>query len=205
MQRLELGTGFDAEFVDEEIASSSKGGERFGLAPRAIQRQQVQRAYVLAVRVLVSQRLGLGAARAVLAQSESSVESYRPRTDPHLAEGSEATIERPNVELCCARIAAPQLQRLVEQSDGAGRIVVEKFLSRLDELLELDGVNSDARRFEQVSRGLRSELDRLPQRLAETRDPDLDHVSSTLRRVVAPHRIDEACRFGRSRRGGGRA
>ena len=191
MQRLELGPGVDAEFLDEEVSGSSKGGESLGLASRAVQREQVEGTEILPEGVLLGQHLRVGAALSMLTQPQPSIEQHRLRPYPRISERDQVTVDGPKIAELPNRIATPQRQRLPAPLDRLSRIVVQHACCRVDRSLELDRVDRDAHRRQDVARSFGPEIDRRTQRTTEPGDLDLDHVACALRRSVAPERLEE--------------
>ena len=100
-------------------------------------------------------------------------------------------MDRPEVAELRSRIATPQRQRVSAPLDHLSRIVVQHVSGCLDRSLELDRIDGDAGRCEDVAGRFGPEIDRRPQRPTESGDLDLDHVASTLRRRSTPQRLEE--------------
>ena len=73
LELLELRAGVDAELFDEQLTGRPASGERVGLPPRAVERERVLRARVLAVRLGRDQPLQLGHELVVAAERELGV------------------------------------------------------------------------------------------------------------------------------------
>jgi hypothetical protein len=60
LELSQLGPRFEAQLVDQYVACCAVGRERFGLAPRAVEREHQLAVQALAQRMLVDQLLQLG-------------------------------------------------------------------------------------------------------------------------------------------------
>ena len=82
MQLLEVGAGVDPELVDKQPTTFLVGGERVGLATRAIERKQQLAAQPLPQRVLTGQSLELRYERSVAAAREVSLDPLLDAREP---------------------------------------------------------------------------------------------------------------------------
>ncbi len=119
LEALEGGARLDPELLDEQLPRLLVDGERFGLAPVAVEGEHELAAEALAVRVLRDEGLELGDEVAAVPEGEVGV-------DPLLEGGQSQLLEAGDLRLCerlvgevGERRAVPEGERLSQKAGGA--------------------------------------------------------------------------------------
>ena len=132
------GGRLEAELVPEHHARLVVGGERVSLPARPIERENEQTAHALAQRVLLDQRFQLWHHLGMTAECEVGFEPRRERDQPQLLETADLGARERLVAEVGKRRAAPEIERIPEQSSGlAGCARCEHRAAALEEALEL--------------------------------------------------------------------
>ena len=84
----QLGTGIDAELVEQRLAAVPIGGQGLGLAPRAVERQHQQSAEALAGGMGGDQTLELRDEVGIAAERQLGLEALLDRYEPALAQSA---------------------------------------------------------------------------------------------------------------------
>ena len=122
LELAELGAGVDAELLDERLARGAVGGERVGLAARAVEREHELRARALAQRLGGDQRLELGDELGVAPEREIRLDPLLERDGAQLLEPRDLGLGERLVEEVGERRAAPERERLAQRALGRGGI-----------------------------------------------------------------------------------
>ena len=159
-----------------------------GLAARPVERPHERRAEVLAVRMLVDERLQLGDEPGVAAECQVGVHAPLQSGQPDLLEAADLRLRKRLVLQVGQRQPAPQAKRVPEESRSAlGRGAFR----RLDQLLEAQQVELIRRDSHDVAR--LTGLDHVgpPEHLAKLCHVVLQRVLDLARRTLTPEGVDQ--------------
>ena len=117
LERVELGTGIQAELVAQDCSAPAKRVERHLLLAAAVLRQREQRPAALAERLGEGHGLCLGQRLLVLAGTEPGVEPQLLSLKPHLVEARRLDHGDLAVGDLLVGMATPELERLAEDVD----------------------------------------------------------------------------------------
>ncbi len=191
LELAELGTGVDAELLDERLPRGSVGGERVGLTARAVERQHQLRPRPLSECLRLDECLELSDELGVPAESEIGLDPLLERDRAQLLQPGDLGLGERLVEEVRERRPAPERERLAE--NALGRSGVTSLARRpplLREAGEAMNVHALGGELELVAR--RASREDGPERLAELRDVDLDRVRRRFGRLAGPERLDQA-------------
>ena len=187
VETAQLGAGLDADRGDELVARPAVGAERVGLAPAAVEGQHAEGVEALAQRLLREQRLDLGDRLGVAAGGEVLLERLLDRGQAQLLQAADLEPRERLGGDVVERRSPPEGERLARGSLGHELLEAARVeLARADPQLIAVPARDDLRA---VVRG--------PERLAQLRDVDLDHLVRRRRRRLAPEAVDQ--RLGRDR------
>src|SRR5262245_26654608 len=131
-QILELPAGFEAQLFREHSPRVLVGGERVGLAPRAVEGQHQLRAEALAQRVLTGERLELDDELFVSTERELAVDPSSERVETLFSETFNLVARERFERYVRKRGAAPERKRLAVEGRGMLRLAVHGKRTRLD-------------------------------------------------------------------------
>ena len=185
LQPPQLRARLDADLLDELGPRVAEGGERLGLATRAIQREHVLRAQVLTQRMGGDHPLELTEDLDVASGRQVAVDRALGRAQAQLVEAADLGRGERLVGDVGQRVAAPEGQRRTR-------------LRSLDEALEAERVHLAVRELELIAAPAREDpravfLEHPPQ----PRYVELDHLGSAGRRLLSPQSLGQT--IGRDR------
>ena len=128
LELAELGAGVDAELLDERLARGAVGGERVGLAARAVEREHELRARALAQGLRGDERLELGDELGMTSEREISLDPLLERDGAQLLEPRDLGLGERLVEEVRERRPAPERECLAQRPLGRDRISARREL-----------------------------------------------------------------------------
>ena len=192
-QRDELGRGREPEVVGQRPARPSRGLERLGPAPAALEGPDELEAQGLAQRMLGDQRRELAEHLLVAAQGEVGLDTCSQAGQAHLLQTRHLTHGERLIAQLVQRRPAPQRHRAMERvGRGGGVTAFERgraLVGQAGEAIGVDRLGVDER--ERVAAAAPG--DRLGAHgRAQPRDDHLQRVGRVRRERLAPERVDGA-------------
>ena len=179
-----------AEVVGQRPPERLVTGERLGLPARAVEREHVLRAHVLAQRVLGDQRLEVADRITVKPECQVGFDAPLERHDTRLLE-TRALVSREGLRELGQRTSAPQRESIAEQLPRfCGAALREHLPSVADRALEAGEIELILSDLQQVAGRTRLQAG-LGEHLAQLRDVDLHHLQRRFRHPLAPERVDD--------------
>ena len=200
LELTQLGTGLDAELVDEQPAGRLVGGQRVGLSARAIEREHELRTRPFPQRLGRDQGLELTHEVRVPAECQLRLDPVLERAQPELFELRYVGLRERLIDEVRDRRPAPEGESLAEHHRATNVVALEHGSAALvhqpTEAMNVHLLRLDV---EQIAR-LRRDEDpariAIPpsrvERLSQLRDVDLDGVPGGPGRLLAPEIVDQA-------------
>ena len=191
LERAELGSGLNTQFVSQGRARPLVRAQRVGLAAAPVESEHEHRPATLTERLGGHHRLQLRDARPVSATCKIGVHQLLGRNPSQLGQPRRFGFRREVTGELLERRPAPQLQRLAQRRGGATRRAGDRrAASGSNELFEAPRVDGVGARDQSIAG--RAGLDHLgAQHLAQAEHVVLEGLGGGARRVVAPERGHE--------------
>ena len=186
LEPAQLRAGLEPELVDQEPAALAHHLERVRLASGAVERQHQLPAQPLAQRVLGHERAQLADQVDRLAAGELGREPLLDRLQPQLLQARDLALGELVEAMVGQRRAAPQRER--DASCAAARVGRR---ARRQQRLEAAAVDRLALDLQRVARRAPADRQPLAQARPQARDLLLQRLVAAVRRLVAPHRLDQ--------------
>ena len=191
LEILERSARLDPQLLDKGHARVAVDVQRFGLAPRAVEREHQLATQPLAERMARAQRLELCHELRRLAAAQVGLQPVLERLEPQLLEPGRLRLGKRLVREVGQRRAAPQRKGVAEQPRGGGRVThrqrLAPFTGKPLESMRIDLLRVHA---QQVAGRARDNRVR-PQQLAQPRDVDVHRLDGRLGQILSPQLVDE--------------